>query len=222
VLGPRTAGGAEARHELGERRVRLVTLGQDRAAVRRRVDRGPRHADRGVVPGEAELVGTVVLVRHEVEHLERLEREEPVRDAGRDHDPVVRRQLARLDDCLPRPVGDGPDIDERHERASGRDDPVVELAAVVVEPAQDAGRRAREVGLDEARLAPRWRAGVVERQGRERRRAPQLPERAAAVRVALDGAVANAAQARRRAVEGRHREPAAGAAAARWRRSVGR
>ena len=100
-------------------------------------------ADRRVVPGEAELVAAVELVRHEVDELERLEGEEAVGDPGRDDDPVVGRQLARLDDRRRRdPPSTRPDVDEGDERPARRDDPVVELAAVVVEAAQDAGGRA--------------------------------------------------------------------------------
>ena len=45
----------------------------------------------------------VVVVRHEVEELERLEGQEPVGDAGRDDDPVVGAELAGLDDRRGRP-----------------------------------------------------------------------------------------------------------------------
>ena len=50
-----------------------------------------------------------------------------------------------------RSVEHRPDVDEGDERATARHDPVVELAAVEVEAAQDAGRRRRQVGLDEGR-----------------------------------------------------------------------
>src|SRR5262245_8579075 len=76
---------AEAGHELREGRVRAVAVRQDRPAVGRGVDRRPRHANGGVVPGEAQLVGPVELVGHEVQELERFEGEEAVGDTGRDH-----------------------------------------------------------------------------------------------------------------------------------------
>jgi hypothetical protein len=64
-----------------------------------------------------------------------------MRDAGRDHDPVVGGKLARLDrGPLARPVHQGPDVDERDERPARRDDPVVELTAVVVQAAEHTRR----------------------------------------------------------------------------------
>jgi len=91
---------AEAGDQLGEVRVRAVAIGQDGQPVGGRRDGRPGDANRGIVPGEAELVGTVELVGHEIDELERLEGEEPVGDPDRDDDPVVLDELARLDDGL--------------------------------------------------------------------------------------------------------------------------
>ena len=79
--------------------------------------RGHGTAASRVVPGEPELVAAVVLVGHEVDQLEWLER--PGTRARRRAgiiDPVVGRELARLDE---RGVAAGeqrPDVDQRDER----------------------------------------------------------------------------------------------------------
>ena len=91
-------------------------------------------------------------------------------DAGRDHDPVVRLELARLDDRRARrPSSIGRTSTSATKRPAARDDPVVELAAVEVEAAQDAGRRGRQVGLDERRRDP-VRARVAAGRSAERAR----------------------------------------------------
>src|SRR6185503_16586480 len=64
---------AEAGDQVGEVRVGAVALGQDWPTFRGRPDARPRHADGRIVPGEAQLVGPVELVRHEIDELERLE-----------------------------------------------------------------------------------------------------------------------------------------------------
>ena len=171
--------------EFGERRVRRVTLGQDRASVGGPRERRPVDRDGRIVPGEAELVGAVVLVGDQVDQLERVERQEPVGDPGRDDDPLVGAQLARLDERRrPAAIEHRAEVDEGDEGPPVGDDPQVVLAAVQVEAAQDAGRRGRQVGLDERLVG-------------EVARPPQLAERAARVRMADDGAVANARQRRR-------------------------
>ena len=88
--------------------------------------------------------------RHQVHQLERLTSEEAVRDPGRDLDPRVGIELAGLDHGRAGAGGRRSDVDERHERAARHDDPAVELAAVVVQAAQDAGGGNGQVGLDEA------------------------------------------------------------------------
>ena len=97
----------EAGDELREGRVRPVAIREDGAPVRR-----PRHGRPGnrrerVVPGEAQLVGPVELVRDEVDELEGLEGEEAVGNAGGDRDRGVAREPReprRWDDprCPPR------------------------------------------------------------------------------------------------------------------------
>src|SRR6478609_5189297 len=100
--------GAQPHHELGQRRVRGITLGRDRTSAGGRGERGPVDPDVWIVPGEPELVGAVIGVRDEIDQLERVEGEEAVRDAGRDVDRVVGAQLAGFD------RGDGPGpIDQR-------------------------------------------------------------------------------------------------------------
>src|ERR1700682_913966 len=63
---------AEPADELSERRIGPVALGHDRPPVRRGqlIGGRPGDADRGIVPGEPELVGAVVLVGHQVQHRE--------------------------------------------------------------------------------------------------------------------------------------------------------
>ena len=68
---------AQAHHEVGQRGVGEVAVGQDRAAVRRRLERGPGHRDGGVVPREPELIRAVVLVRDEIDQLEQLDASNP-------------------------------------------------------------------------------------------------------------------------------------------------
>jgi hypothetical protein len=206
----------EAGDQLRERGVRAIAIGEDRAAVRASRRSPATGRRRGVVPGEAQLVGPVELVRDEVEQLQRLEREEAVGDAGRDHDPVVGRELVGLHGrAIGRADATGPDVDERDEGAAARDDPVVELAAVVVEPAQDAGGGAREVRLDESRLRAGGRAGLGGREAgnadarQTSRNAPRLspcrtsrPSRTPAARTSLahrrPSAAARGASARSR------------------------
>jgi hypothetical protein len=86
------------------------------------------------------------------------------------------------------PLEQRPDVDKRDERPAGNDDPVVELASMVVEPSKDAGRRGRQVGLEEPRLRALRRARFGGRHRGEVRRAPQLSERAARVGMARHGA----------------------------------
>ena len=109
-------------------------------------------------------------------------------DAGRDVDRLVGAELAGLDDgaSAPDPSISGRTSTSATQRPAGRHDPQVVLAAMEVEAAEDAGRRGRQVGLDEVR-------------GGEVRRPPQLAERAASVGVADDGSVADAGQCRRHA-----------------------
>ena len=133
-------------------------------------------------------------------------------DPGRDDDPFVRAELTGLDDgARAGSRRERTDVDQRDEGATGEDDPVVELAAVVMEAAQDAGRGRGQVRLDEARRDPARRAGLGGRQGSEGTRPPQLAERAALVRVACEFPEPDAGQ------RVAHR-----AAAARCRRSDGR
>ena len=116
-------------------------------------------------------------------------------DAGRDHDPVVLAELAGLDDRrAARAAEEGPQVDQRDERPARGDDPVVELAPVVVQAAQDAGRGGGQVRLDERR---RGRAGPRPRRPARSPNgvgAPQLAERAARVGRPGDRAVADAGQ----------------------------
>ena len=156
------------------------------SAGRRRAGGGPRHGRERVVPGEPELVRAVVLVRHEIEQVQRFEGQEAVGDADRDVDPVVGVERRGSPRAGRRRVGreHRPDVDQGHERPAGGDDPVIELAAVEVQAAQDARRRGRQVGLDE-----------VLARGRQARRPPQLAERPARV----DGPRQRAAAGRRQA-----------------------
>src|SRR5215831_11771199 len=59
-------------HQLRQRRVRLIALGQDGLAVAGDVHERPSYAHCRIIPCEAELVRAVVLIRHEVEELQRL------------------------------------------------------------------------------------------------------------------------------------------------------
>ncbi len=71
-------------------------------------------------------------------------------DAGGDRDRLRCAQLAQLDDGMSGWVFEHrAHIDQGHERSATHDGPVVELAAMVVQPAEDAGRGCGEVGLDE-------------------------------------------------------------------------
>ena len=124
----------EALDELAETRVREVAVREDRPPVGSPGDDRPGDGRHRVVPGEAELVAPVVLVRDEVDELQRLEGEEAVGDAGRDRHGRVGRHLAELHEgARPRAVEERTDVDERDRGAAARDDPVVELAAVEVE-----------------------------------------------------------------------------------------
>src|SRR5664280_1123175 len=132
--------------------VGAIAVGQNRSAVGRPIDVGPGHTHGGVVPGEAELVAAVVLIGHEVEELQRLEGKEAMSNAGGDRDRLSRTQLAQLDDGMSGWVGKNrPHVHERNERSATHDRPVVELAAMVVQPAKDAGRGRGQVRLNEAR-----------------------------------------------------------------------
>ena len=118
--------------------------------------------------------------------LQRVEREEPVRDPGRDHDPSsARSSRVSMRGALPRAVEHRAEVDECDEGASLGDDPQVVLALVEVQATQHARRRGREVRLDE---------GLV----REVARTPQLTERAALIGMPDDRAVTDAGQRRRR------------------------
>src|SRR6476619_7423852 len=64
--------GAHPFQQIHERWVGAVTLGQDRPSVRGPRERRPVDRDGRIVPGEAELVGAVVLVGHQVDELERV------------------------------------------------------------------------------------------------------------------------------------------------------
>ena len=158
-----------------------------------------------------------------------LERQEAVGDTGRDDDPLVRRELVCLDDGPITGLGEHrPDVDERDERPSRRDDPVIELAAVVVEPPQDTLGRCRQVGLDEPRLGPLGGARFGRGKRGERRRAPQLAERTPSIRVTRHRAEPHAFDRRMTIGHGRLSLAAGFEAgleavlAARWRSSAGR
>ena len=145
---------AQARHEVGQRRVRSGRGRRGsggRPASPRATGQGT--ADRRVVPGEAELVGAVVLVGDEVEQLERLEGEEAVGDAGRDRRPS-RRPPARGSrrPAGPVPVEHRPDVDERDERPARPRRPSSRAGGGGVEAAQDA-RRPRSTGWPGRRSA---------------------------------------------------------------------
>src|SRR5205809_5682164 len=99
----------EARHEVAKGRIRAVAVRQDRTTIGGLVDRRPRDAGGRVVPGEPELVAAVVLVRHQVDELQRVEGEEAVGDTDGDDDPVVGAELACLHDrAIARSVQEGP------------------------------------------------------------------------------------------------------------------
>ena len=127
-----------------------------------------------------------------------------MRDAGRDVDPVVGIELARLDDGDAGACERRAHIDEGDERPSLPDDPQVVLTTMEVEAPDDARDRGGQVGLDER--------GVREGPG-----APQLAEGAAGVAVPGDRPVPDARQCRRR----RGRVGGAHARTRRARRSVG-
>ena len=160
-----------------------------------------------------------------VEQVEWLKRQEPVGHPGRNLDPIVRRELTGLDDRPPGTGHDRPDIDQRHERPPGRHDPSVELVTVVMQPAQDTGRRGRQVGLDErcpgdARQIGRDAVGGVVAGP------PQLTKRAARVGVPDDRAVADAGELRGRPFEAAHDRrlaavPASSRIEAAYRRRIG-
>ena len=89
---PATATGSadpETGDELREGWVRPVAIREDRAPVRRPGHGRPGDRRERVVPGEAQLVGPVELVRDEVDELEGLEGQEAVGNAGRDRDRGV-------------------------------------------------------------------------------------------------------------------------------------
>ena len=203
--------GPQGPDEVGQGRVRQVALGQDRAAVgrrRRRPARAPPTA--GSSQAKPSSSRAVVLVRDEVERARaaRGRGSRGRRPAGI-VDPVVGAELARLDERpVRRPASERPDVDEGDERPAGGDDPVVELAPVEVEPAQDAGGRRRQVGLDERARRPRRPApGRASPIGA---RPPQLAERSAPVGVPDDRPVADAGQRRRRGAGGRSPRPVRG------------
>ena len=176
------------------------------------MDRRPRNAGGRVVPGESELVAAVVLVRHQVDELQRVEGEEAVGDTDGDDDPVVGAELACLHGrAIARSVQEGPDVDQRGQGAAGPDDPVVQLATMEVQPAEDTRGGRRQVGLDEARLDSGCRTRGAWLEGAERGRPPELAERAAAVGVPGDRAVADPADAGRRPVGRGHGRPAVAA-----------
>ena len=151
-------GVAQTHQQLGQRRVRGVTLRRDRASVGGRRERRPGHADGRIVPGEAELVRAVVLVGDEVDELERLEGEEAVGDAGRDVDPVVGVELAGLDDGRRVAVERGADVDERDERPPVRRPPTGR-------PGGDGGgaRAGRPRPRSTGWPGRRWRPGTTRR-----------------------------------------------------------
>jgi hypothetical protein len=164
--------------------------------VRRRCGQRPRDGGEGIVPGEARLVAAVVFVRHEVDEFHLLERHEPVRHPRRDLDPVVRPELARLDQRRLATIEQRPRIDQRHEGPARPDDPAVDLPSMEMEAANDAGPRAREVALDEGGAVAHRGAGVRWIDPADGRRTPEFAEGASLVGMPLDGAEADAGDAR--------------------------
>ena len=155
-------------HQLGQRRVRAVAVGQDRAAVGRRGDRRPRHADGRVVPGEARA-RRGRRTRSSRGRAARAARGRGSRGRRRPGSrPSRRRASSRVSTtgAARVPASTGRTSTSATNARPAADDPVVELAAVVVQAAQDAGGRGREVRLDEAGLGARRRAGVGRGQGR--------------------------------------------------------
>ena len=76
-----------------------------------------------IVPGEAQLVRTVVLVRHEVRSSSG-PTPGTLGDAARDDDPLVRRELAGLDlGCRGVVAEHRPNVNQGDQRAPGGDDP---------------------------------------------------------------------------------------------------
>src|SRR5450759_3025104 len=136
-----------------------MAVGQNVSAVGRPAALGPGHTHGRVIPGEAELIAAVVLIGHEIEELQRFQGKKAMGNSGGDRDRLGRAQLPQLDDGTSGWVGKNrPHVYEGHERSATHDGPVVELAAMVVQPAKDAGRGRGEVRLNEAGF---WQAGLI-------------------------------------------------------------
>ena len=144
--------------------------------VRGRGRQRPRDRGESIVPGEAELVGAVVFVGHEVDELERARgpgTRAPPRPGSATQSSAP---SSRVSTTGPFTAGQHrTDVDERDEGPTGSDDPVVELAAMEVQAAQHTGRGGREIGLDERRS---W----LRRACRRRRRRSDRPSTFATTR----------------------------------------
>ena len=160
-----------------QRRVRQVPVGQDRPAVGRPGHVRPRHADGGVVPGEAQLVRAVVLVGDEVQQLERLEARKPcATPVGITTHSSASARGSRAARC--------------RAATTGRTSTSATKARPLGPPSSRAGggdsggrgarrRRNREVGLDESRrpARPSCRASAADVgcSARARGRSPGCP-----------------------------------------------
>ena len=135
------------------------------------VEHWPGHRDRGVVPGEAELVRAVVLVGDQIDELERLDREEPVGDPGRDRRPTRPPPSSRVSTSGrgPVPSSSGRTSTSATSARPAGDDPEVVLAPVEMEPAEDA-RRPRSTGWPGRSVAARERPRPATARGTSRGR----------------------------------------------------
>ena len=76
--------------------------------------------------------------------------EKAVSDTGRDDDPLVLTELARLDQGRRAgPPEERPNVDESDLSPTLGDDPQIRLSAMEMQTAEDALGRGREIGLDE-------------------------------------------------------------------------
>ena len=137
---PGAGSASEASHQLGQRRVRPVAAGQDRPAVGRAGTCGHGTPTAGSSHAKPSSSLPSNSLRDEVQQIQRFEGEEAVGDADRDRDALVGLELAGLHQGR-RPSA----VQQRARRRRARrtrahgDDPVVDLPAVEVQPAEHAG-----------------------------------------------------------------------------------